>query len=551
MREGPEAVRSERAGKPWEAGRAPEGAAGATSLAWAPHGLARLGQRVHPSTWLALVVVLASLALRIWPLQGGSTEYDEGVYWQSLRAMSRGEPLFSSVFSSQPPLFLPSIYPLYVIFGQTLVAARLAIVLYALVGLAAIYVAGRAVGGRLVGTAALVLVAADPLYTRESYTLQAEIPALAFAMVGVALAALATRRGGTRRHILAAAAGGALGLGIGVKLFDVVALVPVSLYLLAPVGAQLVDASGRLRWPGFAAVLDGVRGAAPDLLAGATGGLVAIAAVFLPYAGLWPALYDQVVRFHQTAGHAFEHGALTNVRLLAHVGGELPLELLAVLVAGVALARRQWAVVPPLLWAGASYALLIRQQPLFLHHVVLVVPALALTVAAGVPALRDAALAVLARPGPRRATSGGPRLIPWALVGLVVLASLTIGFQESRQAAQPPGQYTAYAAAIAASTQPGDLVVADDQYVVALAGRDVPPQLVDTSTVRIQSGYLTAANLEAIVQQTNVRAVLFLSGRFDQVPGFREWVAARYTRVGVLGPHGALYLKLPHAPPIV
>src|SRR5258707_11302095 len=92
-------------------------------------------------------ICLLALALRLWPLGGFSTEYDEGVYWQSLRALADGHALFSSVFSSQPPFFLLSLYPLYVFFGQTLAAARLAIVIFSLAGIVAIYFAGAAIGG--------------------------------------------------------------------------------------------------------------------------------------------------------------------------------------------------------------------------------------------------------------------------------------------------------------------------------------------------------------------------------------------------------------------
>jgi len=79
---------------------------------------------------LLVGICLLALALRLWPLGGFSTEYDEGVYWQSLRALADGHALFSSVFSSQPPFFLLSIFPLYLLFGQTLAAARLAIVIF-------------------------------------------------------------------------------------------------------------------------------------------------------------------------------------------------------------------------------------------------------------------------------------------------------------------------------------------------------------------------------------------------------------------------------------
>jgi hypothetical protein len=509
-------------------------------------GLISLGLDV----WLALAVALVALALRLWPLGAASTEYDEGVYWQSLRAMSLGHPLFSSIFSSQPPLFLLSIYPFYLIIGSSLTAARAAVVLYSLVSLLAIYVAGRAIGGRWVGLAALALLALDPLYLRDSHTLEAEVPALALAVVSVAFAALAIHQAGTRRRWLAGAAGLTLALGFGVKLFDVAALAPVALYLLAPLGAALAaaaDAAGRLRWPGADAIGRVLRSALPDLLACAVGAIAGLALVFLPFVGQWPALYDQVVHFHLVASRSLSIGTRANILLLANVTSEWPLALLATAGAIAALAARRWCILPPALWACASLVVLVRQQPLFYHHVALLIPPLALTAAVGLPALVDLLPAVL---GASRGVLAGAR----ARVALaVVLASVVLVWSVGVTAVQgaaastgSPCPDTAVAHALATATQPGDLVVADDQYIVALAGRDVPPQLVDTSLVRIQSGYLTTAQVETAVQQPAVRAVLFCSGRFDLLPGFRDWVAANYMLVGSFGRRGALYLKLPH-----
>jgi hypothetical protein len=50
------------------------------------------------------VVLLVALALRAPLLAGGQIDYDEGVYWQSLRSLAAGHQLFASVYSSQPPL---------------------------------------------------------------------------------------------------------------------------------------------------------------------------------------------------------------------------------------------------------------------------------------------------------------------------------------------------------------------------------------------------------------------------------------------------------------
>jgi hypothetical protein len=490
--------------------------------------------------------VLVALTLRFWPLGAASTEYDEGVYWQSLRAMSLGHPLFSSIFSSQPPLFLLSIYPFYLLFGSSLAAARAAVMLFSLAGLLAIYMAGRTISGRWVGLAALALLALDPLYLMGSHTLEAEVPAVACAGASVALAAHAVRRAGDRRRWLAGGAGLLLALGCGIKLFDVAALAPVALYLLAPAGAALTDAAGRLRWPGGPTFRRALRSALPDLLAGAAGALIGVALVVLPFAGQWPALYDQVVRFHLAAARSLSIGMYANLLLLSRETVELPLALLATAGALAALAVRRWRILPPALWACASFVVLVRQQPLFPHHVALLIPPLALTAAVGLPSLAEILPAALGAGRGMLTDARGRGALAVMLAGVVLVWSVgATTVQSATPPAAAPCPSAAAARALAASTQPGDLVVADDQYIAALASRDVPPQLVDTSLVRIQSGYLTTTQLETAIQAPDVRAILFCSGRFNLVPGFREWVNTHYLLVASFGQQGALYLKLP------
>src|SRR5262249_57121318 len=99
--------------------------------------------RVPPHLRALVAIGVVALLLRLWPIAGLSTDYDEGVYWQSLRAMAGGAPLYTAVFSSQPPFFLLGLYPFYLLFGQTLTAARLAVALYSLAGIAALYLAAR------------------------------------------------------------------------------------------------------------------------------------------------------------------------------------------------------------------------------------------------------------------------------------------------------------------------------------------------------------------------------------------------------------------------
>jgi 4-amino-4-deoxy-L-arabinose transferase-like glycosyltransferase len=509
--------------------------------------------------YLTSILCVLAVVLRLLPLQSTSTDYDEGVYWQSLRALSAGHPLFTSIFSAQPPFFLLSLYPLYSFFsiflGPTLAAARLGIILYSLVGLAAMYVAARAIGGRWVGLLALALLAADPFYLKESYTLQAEVPAVVWQLVAVALAVTAVRSQGGRRHLLALFTGAALGLGILTKLFDVFVLVPIVLYLLAPVVTSWSAEGNRLRFSGRNALLSSIGSCLPDLGLLAVGGACAFLLVLLPFAGNLGTVYDQVIHYHLAASSGAGHTLGYNVKLVLADAIEYPLWFLAVLSVAVALMQRRFAVVVPLLWALVCLAFLLKQQPLLDHDRLLLMPPLVLVasyIVYGYQPVRSPAtggtrgfISAL-----RASRQPEPEQVLLLISVAIVLVSLFIGgVGAHRDVVHPLPQVSVeMSSALKAATLPGELVASDDQYLAGLAERNVPPELVDTSQVRIESGYLTASELESLIDRYDIRVILFASGRFNMIPGFSAWVKANFTEIQDFGDGRGLYMKQPHGP---
>jgi len=511
----------------------------------------------EPLELIALAVIAAAaVALRLWPIGGVATDYqDEGVYWQSLRAMAAGQPLFTAVFSSQPPFFLLSLYPFYLLLGQTLVAARLTVALYSLVGLGAIYYAGRALGGRWAGPVACALLAIDPLYLTESHTLQAEAPSLAFALLAVALAADALRRAGGPRRALAAASGVALGLGVMTKLSDIVTLAPVAILLAAPLYAPSIDARAAAR-PRVSS-RTALASALPDLALCAAGLVVACAAVLAPFLVAHAPVYDQAVRFHLVTertwlAHGGWHGNISVLRADLTGAYALPYAALAVGACLLAVWRRTWVVAVPVAWLLASLAFLVRQLPLYSHHLVVVAPPLAL--------LAGLALTPLARfaASPHARRQGMP--VQALVVGVVtVLVALSLlfearqGIADDRAAARPVSPLQARVArALRAATRPDESIATDNQYVAGLAGRTVVPQLVDTSQVRIVTGclaprYMSVGMVEDLITRAHVRVILFGSPRFS-IPclgpvAFPAWVRAHYPHVTDFGQGYALYSK--------
>src|SRR6266567_4128328 len=113
--------------------------------------------QVHRLRWQAILFWAAALALfllaagmRLYNLGllFDRDGYDEGVYWQSLRAMSAGHPLYQQIFYSQPPFFLLSAFPSFALLGGTLWSGRLGIALVSLLGMLGAFLLGKALAER-------------------------------------------------------------------------------------------------------------------------------------------------------------------------------------------------------------------------------------------------------------------------------------------------------------------------------------------------------------------------------------------------------------------
>jgi 4-amino-4-deoxy-L-arabinose transferase-like glycosyltransferase len=433
-------------------------------------------------------------------LAGGQIDYDEGVYWQSLRALVAGHRLFGEIYSSQPPGFLLLLLPFFGLLGQTLVAARIGVLVFSLAGLLAAYRVASLLSSRAAGLLAMAVLAADPLSFRESVALQADAPAVALALGSLALA-VEVRTGRRRSWVLVLLAGGLLALGVLVKPLAAAAGPALLLALLT----NASPTREKLR-----------------SLALATGGGVLVAAiVLLPLRSEWRPMWEQSVGFHLVA-RAVAAGGIDPYTAQT----ELP--LLALGLAGLIVSMRHAPRLALLagVWAASSALMLAVQRPLWPHHlIVLVVPAALLAGGlARLPALRglDTRLVVV------------PALL--ALAGGVTAAALVHHNQMSDDDLRPA------VIRLQALTQPSELVVTDDQYLAALAGRNTPPQLVDTSSVRVGSGNLTTRGVEAIAERSGSHAFLFSTGRLLALRDLRSWVEARYPRQVQLDSRRVLYL---------
>jgi len=410
--------------------------------------------------------------------------FDDGVFGASAVAMRNGGAPFRDVFSSQGPLFLPLVWVADVTGLRTLDAPRILAVASGVVLVLATYLAGRAITTRAGALFAAALVSTAGSILWVTGPVNADGPSLALATVAVALA---LRYRCNPSLGLAVGIGVAMGAALSIKSIVLPAALPVGLVLLA--------------------------GRRPRDLASAVGAAVIVGLVAtLP----WGAgdVWDQSVVYHLEAAGSRTPGA--NLRKIASTLGDRDLPVVVSAAAAVV-----WALVvrrrPALrrnpvtdrgtapgvgwllgLWLGALLVLLTLEHPLWRPHIAhLVVP-----------------LALLAAWRPP----------PWRIVVVVLVPALVYHVVHTGDILWPSG-YRSESAAVVDELRglpDGALVISDDPGLVWRAGRATPPDLVDTSILRIESDRITPTSLATAADDPSVCAVVVWSsgrfGSFEELP---------------------------------
>jgi hypothetical protein len=442
------------------------------------------------------------------------SNYDEGVYIVSARALNQGYSIFSQVFSSQPPLFLALLALALRVGGGAAEAGNAYALICGIATLIGVAWLCWEIGGwwpALLGSAVLAL---SPGFLLAAHAIEAEAPMLAFGSLAVA-AATRYARIGARGWLVAA--------GLLVAAATLSKLLAVALVLPLVVAVVLAARTwSPLAW---------VQRCLADLSVAAACVLAPLIVAFLALA---PSdLYDQVIRFHLRASAAYAFQTMQGNLDLLRTFFSWDTGLLALAIGGVAVAAmtRKTLVALPLAWLLATLATTVDYHPLFIHHLTVLVAPLA-------------ALAGLAA-GFERVP--GPHAMLRSLCFLVLLAALVVDairlpivldHDRGLFARGTNPINAARAQWLDANSGPHDFVLVDDQTLAEAANRLVPPALTDTSIVRNAAGYLP---LSLLIQQASayqVHAVL-LSRALLGVQPFVQWLQQHFQETYVPALAGA------------
>ncbi|HXL37664.1 MAG TPA: glycosyltransferase family 39 protein [Ktedonobacteraceae bacterium] len=470
---------------------------------------------------MGLVVIAIGMRLYHLGLPFDRDGYDEGVYWQTLRSMSMGNILYQQIFYSQPPFFILSTFPGYILLGSSLWSARLGIALVSLLGLPGAFLLGKALSGRLGAIAAMLLLIANPLYLTQSQTIEAEVSSTACSLLAIGLAYLWWEHPeGTRGFFYAALTGIAITLSILCKLLSASIFVPIALLMVARLW-QIWHKKPGTRLIGLLPILVVI-----------TTCILTFVVFLLPFSGSYQAMLQSAITFHSAAAQTYSYSQQANISTLQNALTSL-LTLTAFFGMVAALLRRDWRVVPLIAWFIATLYLLWQQVPLFQHHLIALIPPL---IALSVMGIGNQSLQ--SKETSNNVISTATPYFTWIALALIIITAL-FNIQQDRlyyrtAVAKSASEFTQLESKIATDlrldTGPNQLVVTDAQFIAGLADRNTPPALVDTSAVRITSNYLTLAQLENATSQPQVHAVLFFTGRFylPNVAGYHSWVAQHF-----------------------
>jgi hypothetical protein len=457
--------------------------------------------------------------------------YDEAGYIAVPWMVAAGHALYTEVYSPSPPLFTLSVAVAFKIWGNSVEVARTVIVAYSALGLLAAALLAREIRGRIASLAVVLLLFFSPEYFRLSRVTMSEVPAVSLALISVVALLVYWRRGRKGWLILS---GLALAASLLVKLVTLFALpLPIMAVILRHL-SPLTPSAGR-------PVAERVRGVALDFTIWAASFCLPILLCLLIYDPR--AMYEQAMALHWRGRefHPVDYSR-RGPRILGYLWQDRGLLVLAVGGGFFCWLRRSRQALFVAAWFLLVAVMMVNQAPLTAHHMLPMVPPLAILAGVMVQEGWDSWLTRIKR---RRWRSA---FLPAVSVGLAAFylanwpAMAESNRAEMARTNVPEGLVEDAISLLEQVTAPGDFVISDDPLIVLLAGRSIPPTLTGADWRRLSVGYLTAEQLVALSEKYDASALVFWRERFDNLPAYVQWVEARFEAVEIGVSSHRLYL---------
>lgn len=477
-----------------------------------------------------IFVPLAFLALMLWRsdfLSPSDFDYDEGINLMKAMLYAQGYALYGEIWNDQPPLLTVSLSWWFPMFGQSVVAGRILIVLLSATLLWSLYTAVRVTTGTLAATVAVILLVVSDYYLRLSSSVMVGLPALAVTTLSVAL--LMSGRPHLWRTVVSAAV---LAIALHVKLMVAVVIPALLVHLLIfdePADQEYIFPQTRwiriILWTGVAAgvfALIGIyfRSLRPDML-------------LVPHFGQQTWQEISFIRSSSTFLPNFyrQHLPYLIVALLGVIG---------------AVHQRDKRILLPLVWFVTTWLALSIHRPLWYHHVTLLTVPLVWLCAFGIDYwAKSFAQSLTASRQPLFVRSGIQLTLALAIIYTFVQFPMPINHRLQEQMIQNRPQFNSVIVeelVVDSATDPG-WIFTDRPFYAFLAGIPMPPSTAVISRKRLQAGELSEEDLLEAISTYQPKYVLLERFIPNYGPRFLEQINGRYDLIH--DTEAVLYYELP------
>ena len=411
---------------------------------------------------------------------------DEGIYLTSFLLVNKGYLAYKKTYFSQPPGFLLSVYPGFVLFGKTLQAARLTIGIWSLIGLLTIIWLGFELKNKWTGLLAIGLLFLIPSYHNQTLSFQSDILITTFSLLS--FASLIRFGKSFRLHWFVFSIF-FLNLAFWTK-FDIT-FFPSFFFALFLLSKEKAITFKKIK----------------DLLLIFFAVSLGFFIFFILPFGIKEVFYNSVLLRFQAAATSS-----TSFLLFDYLKKDIVLSIIifgCLILSFFKKKNLQYPINIIFIWSIFVLTIFIFYRPLFPHHLVmLTVPMVLLLSQVAGYFFSDKKLFK-------------------SIIIIVLVTSLSNRIYQTTKSSSNliNNQQQKAIEIIRKYSSVDDVVVSDEEILNGLSGRLPPPELSDISQVRIRSNSLTQENFKKIINTYKPKLIIPWNGRLESIKNFEENLA--------------------------
>src|SRR3989338_3719239 len=410
---------------------------------------------------------------------------DEGIYTISLLLINNGNPAYRQTFLSQPPGFILAVYSGFKLFGQNLQAARFTIGLWSLIGALAVLWIGCELKNTWQTILAMSLSYLIPTFYIQTNVLQSDILVVTFSLLSLAAMVKFIN---SKKIFWFVITSFFLNFAFWTK-FDI-SLIPSMIFMIILFYYKKEISPSKL----FSMIM-----------------IFSITSIIFFLLFIFPFGISDV--FRNTVGlrlKALTFYPLTHDLFLSYLKKDLILLLIVmvgILLSIINRARLKYPAIIFLIWELTTIFFLIIYQPLFPHHLsLLVMPATLFFSYQFGYVLQNKRYAF--------------KVI--SVIVLIISISYRIYIVIKTPSEILTGQQKSAVSIIKEYTNLHDYVISDEAILNAESGRLPPPALADISFVRIQSKDISTDRFIQIVNKYKPKLIIAWNGRLQSINNFKS-----------------------------